>query len=73
MNVYLNTVTGKRITATSLSTIPGNIVARGLSHEFIQLNTIALEYARLINEFSSSPSIGKHNIIKAINDLKGSL
>ena len=64
---------GKRIAAQSLSTIPGNIVARGLSHEFIQLNTIALEYARLINEFPSSPSIGKHNIIKAINDFKGFL
>lgn len=73
MNVYLNIVTGKRIAAQSLSTIPGNIVARGLSHEFIQLNTIALEYARLINEFPSSPSIGKHNILKAINDLKGFL
>lgn len=69
MNVYLNTVTGKRITAQSLSHIPGNIVARGLSHEFIQLNTIAIEYARLINEFPSSPSIGKHNIIKAIHTL----
>ncbi|MFW9602959.1 MAG: hypothetical protein ACMV1B_11670 [Prevotella sp.] len=70
MHVYLNTVTGKRITATSLSTIPGNIVARGLSNEFIQLNTIAIEYARLINEFPSSPSICKLNVISAINTLQ---
>ena len=70
MNVYLNIVTGKRVTATSLSTIPGNIVARGLSHEFIQLNTIAIEYARLINEFPSSSSIGKLNVISAINTLQ---
>ena len=70
MNVYLNTVTGKRIATQSLSTIPGNIVARGLSHEFIQLNTIALEYTRLVNEFPSSPSTGKHNVIKAIHDLQ---
>lgn len=73
MQVFLNTVTGKQIVAKSLASIPGNIVYRGLSHEYIQLNTLAIEYARLVNQLqtlrkANQSGICIYNTIKAIKD-----
>ena len=73
MQVFLNTVTGKQIVAKSLASIPGNIVYRGLSHEYIQLNTLAIEYARLVNQLQTLRKANQSgvcipNTIKAIKD-----
>ena len=73
MQVFLNTVTGKQIVAKSLASIPGNIVNRGLSHEYIQLNTLAIEYARLVNQLqtlrkANQSGVCIFNTIKAIKD-----
>lgn len=74
MQVFLNTVTGKQIVAKSLASIPGNIVNRGLSHEYIQLNTLAIEYTRLVNQLqtlrkANQSGICISNTVKAIKDL----
>lgn len=75
--LFLDTVTGKTVVANSLHHIPGNIVNRGLSSPFIQLNTVALEYARLVNQlktFKHNNTIaGTSNTIKAIHDLQDHL
>lgn len=73
MQVFLNTVTGKQIVAKSLASIPGNIVYRGLSHEYVQLDTLAIEYARLVNQLqtlrkTNQSGICIPNTIKAIKD-----
>ena len=73
MQVFLNTVTGKQIVAKSLASIPGNRVNRGLSHEYIQLNTLAMEYTRLVNQLqtlrkTNQSGICISNTIKAIKD-----
>ena len=77
MQVFLNTVTGKQIVAKSLTSIPGNIVNRGLSHEYIQLNTLAIEYTRLVNQLqtlrkTNQSGICIYNTIKAIKDYNDS-
>ena len=74
MQVFLNTITGKQIVAKSLASIPGNIVNRGLSHEYIQLNTLAIEYTRLVNQLqnlrkANQSGICISNTVKAIKDL----
>lgn len=73
MQVFLNTVTGKQIAAKSLASIPGNIVYRGLSHEYIQLDTLAIEYARLVNQLQTLRKANQSgvcipNTIKAIKN-----
>lgn len=50
MKVFKNIITGKEIVAKTLHHIPGNIVNRGLAHEYIIVDVIALEYQRLIKQ-----------------------
>lgn len=72
--IFLNTITGKIIVADSLHQIPGNIVNRGLSNQFIVLNAIALEYTRLVNQLKHFKQcniiVDTSNTIKAIYDLQ---
>lgn len=75
--LFLNTITGKTIVANSLHHIPGNIVNRGLSSQFIQLKPLALEYARLVNQLINfklhNTVADTFNTIKAIHDLQDHL
>ena len=75
--LFLNTITGKTIVASSLHHIPGNIVNRGLSHQFIELNQLALEYSRLVTQLQTFRTknicVDTTNTIKAINDFNGFL
>ncbi len=71
--MFLNKITGKISVAEELKLIPGNIVNRGLSNDWIKLDAISMEYARLVKQLENSISknrLGNFNTIKAINDLK---
>lgn len=71
--MFLNKVTGQISTVKELQLIPGNIVNRGLSNDWLKIDTISIEYARLVNQLQNNihkSCLGNFNTIKAINDLK---
>lgn len=76
MPLYLNKITNKTIYANNLSEIKGNIVSRGLSKDYIILDTISLEYSKLVNSLRNNiqkgtlDSVGMRNIKKGIKDME---
>lgn len=79
MKTYLNLVTGKTVVAKSLKNIKGNIVNRGLSKDYLLIDSkanIALEYSRLIKSLEKSllrgelDNVGIRNIKKGIKDTR---
>ncbi len=72
-NMFLNKITGEISVAEELRLIPGNIINRGLSNDWIKVDAISMEYARLVKQLEDSirrSQLGNFNTIKAINDLK---
>ncbi len=71
MSEYMNIITKKIVTATNLDNLPGNIVNRGLSHEFIKLDSISLEYNRLVQQLKTiNFGVGYNNTLKGIRDMR---
>jgi hypothetical protein len=76
MPVYLDLVTGKEHVAKSKSDIPGNILNRGLSSQFIEVSYLYLEYAKLYTSLLKYPQVPNNitafkHITKFIGDPYG--
>jgi len=76
MPLYLNRITNKTVYVNNLSELKGNIVSRGLTNDYIILDTIALEYTKLINSLRNTIDKGIldgveiRNIKKGIKDIE---
>jgi hypothetical protein len=57
MPVYLDLVTGKEHVVKSKSDIPGNILNRGLSSQFVEVNYLYLEYTKLYSNLLKYPQV----------------
>ena len=71
MTTYINLITGREHTVHSIHDIPGNIVNRGLSDNYLAISYYHMEYGRLVNQLQRSIRMGtiaNHNTIKGIKD-----